>query len=199
MKNVLLYGHLAARFGRKHRLAVSSPGEAIRALCANFKGFRAHLLKHNQPGYKVLAGKVERGEAELQLDCSADTIRIVPIVAGAGGGFGKVLLGAALIGASFFLPGTTYFSAMSSFSINASAIASGIGFSLVLGGVSQMLFAPPKARSSESEAANNRPSYAFNGAVNTVAQGNPVALCYGEMIVGSQVISTGLSVEQVPV
>ncbi|WP_260627457.1 tail assembly protein [Pseudomonas protegens] len=39
---------------------------------------------------------------------------------------------------------------------------------------------------------NNRPSYSFNGAVNTSVQGNPVPLLYGRMIVGSAVISAGI-------
>ena len=78
----------------------------------------------------------------------------------------------------------------------ASAISS-IGFSMVMGGVSQMLFSPPQAQSGGMERPENKPSYAFDGAVNTAAQGNPVPLCYGQLIVGSQVVSAGLSVEQI--
>ena len=39
---------------------------------------------------------------------------------------------------------------------------------------------------------NNRPSYSFNGAVNTSVQGGCVGLLYGRMIVGSSVISAGI-------
>ena len=69
-------------------------------------------------------------------------------------------------------------------------IAAGIGWSLVLGGVAQLLFKPPELQNSDRT--ENQPSFAFNGAVNTVAQGNPVPVGYGRLIVGSQVISLGL-------
>ena len=142
-----------------------------------------------------MAGKENRSDLEKLHLGTSKTLKIIPVIAGKGG-LGKVVLGAALIGASFYLPGATYFSAMSSFSINASAIASSIGFSLLLGGVSQMLFAPPKAKINNGEKSSNLPSYAFAGAVNTTGQGNPIPICYGQLRVGSQVISTGLSVTQ---
>lgn len=199
MKTVRLYGHLGKNFGRVHHLDVSTPAEAIRALCANYKKFRQYIIENSRPGYRILTGKTERGLEEIHVTTSFNEIKIVPVVQGAGGSFGKIALGAALIGASFFLPGATYFSTMSSLSINASAIASSLGFSLVLGGLSQMLFKPPSQSQKEVERPNNRPSYAFNGAVNTVGQGNPVPICYGQCLVGSQVVSAGLSVDDIPV
>jgi predicted phage tail protein len=66
----------------------------------------------------------------------------------------------------------------------------------MLGGVTQMLFSPKSAQSVERP--ENRPSYSFDGAVNTTAQGSPVSVLYGgPLIVGSQVVSAGLSVEQI--
>jgi len=70
-----------------------------------------------------------------------------------------------------------------------------IGSNLLFSGVSQALTSTPKQQS--VEAPSNKPSYAFDGAVNTAAQGNPVPVCYGRLIVGSQVISAGLTVEQI--
>jgi predicted phage tail protein len=64
----------------------------------------------------------------------------VPVVAGAGG-LGKVVLGAALIVASFYMP--TYFTTQGLFAAtNLSSIASSIGWSLVLGGVSADVIFP---------------------------------------------------------
>jgi len=117
-------------------------------------------------------------------------IKIIPAIGGSGS-LGKIVLGAALIAASFYFPGTA--GALSGF---LSSAASSIGFSLVLGGVTGMLFKPNTVKSTSSERPNNRPSYAFNGAINTVGQGNPVPLAYGRLRVGSQVISAGLRVEQ---
>ena len=60
-----------------------------------------------------------------------------------------------------------------------------------------MLFAPHMTDQTQDQSPNNLPSYAFDGAVNTTRQGNPVPICYGSMIVGSQVISAGLFSEAI--
>jgi predicted phage tail protein len=57
---------------------------------------------------------------------------------------------------------------------------------MVLGGVGMLLTPTPK----DVEETNN---YAFNGAINTVRQGVPVPICYGQLLVGSSVISSGIS------
>jgi predicted phage tail protein len=193
MLNVILYGFLAEKYGKHHKINAKSPAEVIRAFCANFKDFKDSIIQDGQAHYKVLAGGDNRSNQQGLHTGTSKTIKIIPTVSGKGG-FGKILLGAALIVASFYLPGATYFSAASSFSINASAIAAGLGTSLLLGGISQLLFSPPKAKSNQGEKPDNLPSYAFSGAVNVTGEGNPVPLCYGKLRVGSQVISTGLSV-----
>ena len=183
---VYLYGHLAKAYGKRHELAVKSPAEAIRAFCANYKDFKQRVIDGG--GYRVLAGKDDRAE-DIHLPTSK-SIKIIPTVQGSGG-LGKIVLGAALIAASFYLPGTQFISAFSSFSFSASAIASSVGFSLLLGGVSQLLFSPPKLESGEGERPENKPSYNFNGAVNTTGQGNALQLAYGRLRVGSQLVSAG--------
>lgn len=185
---VYLYGHLGKTYGKKHLLNVASPAEAIRAFSANYKDFRQKVIDGG--GYRVLAGSEERDIDGITLPTSK-SIKIIPVVAGKGG-FGKIIAGAALIGASFYLPGATYFSAFSSFAFDASAIASSVGLSLLLGGVSQMLFSPPKPHAAgAAERPENRPSYNFNGAINTTGQGGAVPLAYGKVGIGSQLVSAG--------
>jgi predicted phage tail protein len=75
-------------------------------------------------------------------------------------------------------------------------VSSAIGWGLVLGGVSSLLFTPKTHDPAATERPENKPSYAFNGPVNTTAQGNPVPVGYGRLRVGSQVISAGLYVEE---
>jgi predicted phage tail protein len=192
MITVLLYGFLAEKYGKRHKLAIKTPAEAIRALSANYADFKQSLIESGYE-YRVLAGTEDRAdEYGLHLPATK-TIKVIPLVSGSGG-LGKALLGAALIGASFFLPTAPL---IGGFTFSAASIASSIGFSLLLGGVSQMLFAPPKAKSGASERAANLPSYAFNGAVNTTGQGNPVPVCYGKLRVGSQVISAGLRADNI--
>lgn len=191
MLTVLLYGHLAEKYGRKHKIDASSPAEVVRAFCANYKDFKDSIIQDGQAFYKVLAGKDNRSD-ELHLGTSK-TVKIIPVIAGKGG-LGKIVLGAALIVASVYMPYASW--GLTSAGLFATSAASSIGFSLILGGVSQLLFAPPKTSSSNGERAENKPNFAFAGAINVTGQGNPIPICYGRLRVGSQVISTGLSVEQ---
>ena len=68
----------------------------------------------------------------------------------------------------------------------------GLGVSMALGGITQML-SPQQA--GLAGAADNGTSYYFNGAVNSAAQGEPAPLVYGEMVVGSKVVSSGIYTE----
>lgn len=201
MITVLLYGALGRRFGRRHRYAIRTPAEALRALAANFPDFRCHLRDHSEPGYRVFVGKAGRDLDALTFPAD-DVIRIVPVVAGASGGGGRVLAGLALIGISIATGGwgmglgAAWTAGIGTF---AGAMAGNIGVSMVLGGVAEMLSPAPRAQSSGGvERPDNKPSYSFDGAVNTVAQGNPVPVCYGRLIVGSQVVSAGLMAEDIP-
>lgn len=196
MKTIRLYGELGKSFGRVHQYQVSTPAEAIRAMMATIKGFKQAMIDGGQ--YRVSVGR----KIDLDLTHTAapvsdkESISIIPVVAGSGG-FGKVLVGAALVSFAVFAPyaSTTLFAGTAA-ATTVGAIAGNLGIALILGGVSELLFKPPKAPEM-AERPENMPSFMFNGAVNTTRQGNPVPVCYGRMIVGSQVISAGLSVEQI--
>lgn len=192
MRTVRLYGELGKRFGRHHRFDVKSPAEALRALMANFKSFQAHMIASEARGigYTVRNGSFELASANEVTDPASGEIRIIPRVIGAGGALGRILIGAALVAAAFLLP----LSAAGTFTLGASLLA-GVGVSLALGGVAQLLAPPPKS-DEPSERPENKPSYLFNGPVNTTAQGQPVPIGYGRLIVGGAVISAGITLEQ---
>ena len=200
IKTVILRGELGRNYGRRHQFAVSSPAEAIRALCANFPDFKRELIESQERGvgYKVLVGQ-ERIDDLAQLHDplgAGKTLTVVPVIGGAfgGKGIGGILLGAALIGASFFLPTTAIFS-FSSMSL--SSIAFNTGLSLALGGISSMLTPTPKAQAAV-ERPENKPSYFFDGPVNTTSQGQPIPIGYGRLRVGGAIISAGIDTDEIP-
>ncbi len=128
--------------------------------------------------YAIFNGKENIGEADLAKPTGKDVIRIVPVIAGSKrAGVLQAIVGV-LIVASFFTAGAT--------------LAPGIA--MLAGGVLQML-SPQANGLGIQDSPNNRPSYSFNGAVNTSVQGNPVPLLYGRMIVGSAVVSAGIYAE----
>lgn len=208
MKTVKVYGALKKRLGQGHfEFNVNSPAQALRALCANFKGLEKWLIDSEQDGvaYKVLVGKEEIGEdniEDLALPMSEkEVFSITPVVMGAGrGGFGRILFGAALIGASFLFPGAGMFGfntltwgAATGIGTAIGTVVSAVGASMVLGGVSEMLSPTPKA---PRDASKNE-SHGFGGVANTIRQGLPVPICYGRLYVGSSAISVGLDTDQV--
>lgn len=189
LRTVKLSGILGKEFGRVHKFAVSSPAEAIRALCANFPRFKQRIIDLSGKG---IVYRVFIGTWQLPLRDNVDSLRMTtcrditfaPCVSGAKrGGVLQTIVGIALIvaGAS---SGQTWLA--------------NIGISLTLGGAIQMLSPIPKSEGA-NERPDNKPSYVFDGAVNTLAQGNPVPVGYGRMIVGSAVISAGMFAEDIPV
>lgn len=207
MKTIRLLGELGKKFGRKLQLDVKTPAEAVRALCANFPEFERHLVEagKNNVGYRVIVGKQDIDLDQLHDPAGRQSISIVPVIQGAGGNpFVRILIGAALIGAAFFTGGASLVAAPGTFfgvgvtTTFIGGIAVGVGASLVLGGIAQMLSPIPKAQD-PSERPENQPSYVFNGAVNTTAQGQPVPVGYGRLIVGSAVVSAGITTEEIPI
>ena len=189
MKTIMLYGFLGKRFGRVHRYDVRSPAEAVRAMCVTLSGFRKALIDGGS--YKVLIGGKDQIIAEqLQNPISdSETIRISQEISGAARGFGMIL-GAVMVVAGMVL---TYFG----FGAIGVPLAQA-GVVMFAGSAIAMLFAPKLADGSTADREANRASYTFDGAVNTAAQGNPVPVFYGgPLIIGSQVISAGISLEQI--
>lgn len=204
MKNILLLGELGKRFGRDFRLDVKTPAEAIRALCANFPEFERFVGDSHKRNvaYRVLVGKQNITAEQLHDPAGAQEIKIVPVIAGAGGGVGTFIIGAALIVASFYIPGSIFaINAALATGISVTTMASAaffVGVALTLSGATQMISPTNSSASDPSERPENQPSYVFNGAVNTTAQGQPVPVGYGRLKVGSAVISAGITVEEIP-
>ena len=189
MKTVKLLGELGKKFGKSFQLDIKNPAEAVRALCVNFPELRQHFIDSEKRGvaYRVIVGKQDQKVDDLHNPSGNQVIKFVPVLQGAGGNGGlQVVLGAVLIAVSYFFPPLApYLLPM--------------GIALVVGGVVQMLTPIPTISSQDqNNQPDNKPSYTFNGAVNTSAQGYPVPVGYGRMIVGSAVISAGIVAEELP-
>ncbi|MGY4892389.1 UNVERIFIED_CONTAM: tail assembly protein [Xanthomonas axonopodis] len=183
---VRLYGVLRAKFGKEFRLAVASPAEAIRALSVQLPGFQAFLMGAKDRGlrFAVFNGRRNLAEDQLHDPPGDDAIRIAPVLQGSKrGGVLQTIIGAVLIVAGALLMWTPF---------GVPLVSAGV--SMVIGGVVQML-SPTQKGLGTQDSPDNRPSYAFNGPVNTQAQGNPVPVAYGDTWTGSAVISGGIFAE----
>ena len=208
MKVVKVYGALKERLGGQgtFELDVFNAVEAIKALCANFPGLDKWLVNSGNDGivYKVLLGETEIGEDKdgkhnfenLFLPWSEkETFHITPVLAGSGG-FGRFVLGAAMIGivlatggwaaGAINLSGGLF--GASVFGASLGKMVGYMGVALMLGGVSQMLTPVPKA----PPEANKLKSFSFSGIQQTAQQGGAIPIVYGKCFVGSAILSAGL-------
>lgn len=191
VKTIRLYGTLGTRFGRVHKYVCTSTADAIRTLCTMIPGFQTFLneSKDKGLGFSCFVGKENIGEESLHAPTGDEDIRIAPMILGSGrGGFFQVLLGAVLVGAAFLSGGVTLAAGKLAFTGVMGQMAFGLGVSMIIGGVTQLLTPQPKGLTGV-ESPNNGASYNFNGPVNVTAQGNPVPVLYGEAIIGSIAIS----------
>ena len=202
MRKIKLYGELVKITGHKElEAAVNTTAQAVSFLVNNFPELESHMSNRY---YQVLLEKENVNIDELHFPIGKSDIKFVPVVSGSGG-IGKALLGGVLIAASFGVGGlfTTPLAfggggiGFAAAGIGAKA-AFGIGASLVLGGVSDMLFPTPKAPQFSSEQ-DPRLSFHFSGTQQTSRAGTPVPLVYGEIFTGSVVISSSIDTEQVQV
>lgn len=181
LRRIELHGILAEKFGKSFELDVSSPREACTALGYQVDGFKNFMMTAHESGlfFAVYNDDENIGANEIDNATGASVIRIVPEIVGAGGdagGWFQVIAGAALVGLSF-VPGLQAF---------APALM-GAGVGLMLGGAASLLMPTPNIE--QQDEAGNKASYAFGGAVTTVAQGNPVPVLFGEREIGGFVIS----------
>lgn len=127
---------------------------------------------------------------------SGAVIHIVPRMEGAkNGGTFQIVLGAVAIAASFFTAGASlaaWGAALSAGAISASSVLFSVGLSMMVGGVAQMLTPKPQSPSAH-HADNGKQNVYFSSLDNMIAQGNPLPILYGEMLVGSRRISQSLS------
>ena len=202
LRKIKLYGELAEFVGHKEfEVQVDSLQKAVSFLVNNFAGIEKYM---NPRYYQVKVGDYAVDETEILHPIGQEDIHFVPVITGAGRGFGKILLGAALIGIAFLMPVASGGLSLGA-GIKAGSLAkvgfmtkmvAGVGASLVLSGVSDMLFPLPDVPAYE-DSQDPRLSFSFGGTQQTGRAGTPVPLVYGEIFTGSVVISGSIDTEQV--
>lgn len=189
IKRIKLSGSLGRRFGVFHELAVESYPEAIRALSVTLDGFKDYMQSEvgSRMRYAVFVDGKNVGQHDEKAWQCAKEIRIIPIPTGSkSGGLFQVVLGAVIMATAFFTGGASL-AAMGALASSAFMM----GGAMVLGGVMQMISPQQGGVMRESQGAENKPSYAFGGAVNTTAAGYPIPIPYGYRTVGGAVWSAG--------
>jgi len=210
LREIRVYGQLAKFLGRRtFKAAVCTAAEAVRFLIANFPELEKHMAKQY---YRVDINKRSLSFDNLHDPIGNEVIRIIPVLGGAGGSgstWAQIGIGAALIGLSFVSFGAGAWAGIGGWNTTAAWTAAGsltalaVGSALVLGGTAQLL-TPSESitpigvdltagtdTGTEGTVLDPQENYSFSGIQNTSRPGVPLPICYGEIIVGSIVISTG--------
>tara|TARA_R100000654_G_scaffold1143_1_gene4318 strand:+ start:1448 stop:2056 length:609 start_codon:yes stop_codon:yes gene_type:complete len=191
LKKIKVYGKLRQFLGQSYfEAAVKSPHQAMRFLLANFEGLQKHM---NDQVYKVKMGGNEITEDLLSISGQGD-IQIIPVAIGSGPLI-TIAAGGLLtaFGSGATILGLTLGSALT-------GIATTIGISLVIDGVSSLL-SPNQSASSVSSVGDTDPnirgSYNFGGIQNISTSGVPVPILYGLVYSGSIIVSSGIDTAQI--
>lgn len=190
LKKIKVYGTLRKFLGQSEfDVDLNTPREAISFLVCNFKGIEEHMAEQF---YTIQVGAKVITQDLLNLN-TQDDIKIIPVVHG---NFFPILLGAgALFGASAITAGTFLGSTLL---VNA---LTAVGTSMLIDGVTQMLSPQQNNLSPTGQDALDpaalASNYSFTGLTNISRSGIPVNLVYGEIVVGSIVVSNGVDTVQV--
>ena len=185
MKKVYLHGSLGEKFGREWKFDIHSPNDAFCAINANTNGFASYLSQRARDNVYYLVTTKNPRDIKTEQECekcvitssrfslqtSAEEIHITPAPSGGMG----VLLTAFLTTVSGWFTGLTFL--QQAFVL--------IAASMAIQGILNALFKPPK----RSDPTTSK-SYLFQGVQNRQAQGIPVPLGYGRLMVGSAVVGS---------
>jgi len=215
IQTVRLLGDLGQRYGGEHKYTnLRTPAEAIKLLCINHPDLQRELMTAHERGigYRVIQAETDLDYSDLRLPIGQYDLIVAPVIAGSGGGVGRILIGVALVAGAFFTGGATIGLLGLAAPVAVSTAIGAIGASLILGGVSQLLSPQPTIGNlgsnrlgsgdslstdgpqSVTRGTDGRQSYAYTGAANTVGVGATIPVAYGEVLIGSQLLSANVDV-----
>ncbi len=180
LRKLYLEGDMGEKFGKVAEVKAATVREIIQYLDANHDGVKDYLLEKDKQkiAFKIkIADQYVEDDRELLLPLDKGDIIITPIPVGAKGAF-KAIMGAILVVVGFSLGWATPWG----------AALIGIGLGLMAGGIAEMMAPDPATDNDEDQ----KEGYLFQGSEQSVPEGNPVPVLYGEFRVPGQAVSFNL-------
>lgn len=190
MQSVYLVGGIE-KFGPHWEAECSNIRDIFRLIDCQTPGFRKYLVDAAEAG---VGFEIQRGEEfleepeEMLLSLNNEDIIITEVPAGSKSVGSKFLAAIAIITVAILLPGS-FTAALTGSSTQGALVATAtvgltmVALNLAIAGITQLLAPGPQTDEGTD------PSYLFNGPQNTIVQGLPVPVAYGELIVGGMPIS----------
>lgn len=180
-------------FGNFHKFEITKLLDIGRALTAQNKGFKRYCVSKFKEGisYSYIdpknPNKRWNSAEELLAEEAPVEIHVVPVISGSGvvavAVYSAVKIAVVAVGG--------YLSAAGAWLASGSALAN-LAVGLIIQGIMALLFPVelPDNEAQKSESRLDQSSYLFSNLKNTLTQGFPIPLLYGELRVGSSVVST---------
>lgn len=196
MTNVIIHGELGKVFGVNHTFKLEKLMDVVKALNANNSGFKEHILSLFYKGVHYNMVNLEKPNQkwdsieEYSKEEAPDEIHLVPEIAGAGLVAAAVGAVAAVAGVVGGIVAAVSLSAVGGFLLN-------LAVGLLIQGIMTLLFPVelPKTSAQTVETKIDTSSYIFTNLQNNAIQGFPIPLVYGEMRIGSNIIATNVTSE----
>ena len=223
MVTVNLHGKLGKRLGRKTWvLDIKSVGEATHAINRLTKGKLYRILGRDQKNNIKYAVKINNSPFKTdkvnlstideqnvksfkkQMDFlkhSDLTIRrgnlkrvdFIPVVEGAGRKMASIFM--IILAIILIVIGVALLAKPETALLGKALIMAGLG--LLAAGITMLLMEPPEFDQVRAIEGTTTSSYLFNGPVNVGKEGGPVPVCYGELLIGSQVMASYYDIDQI--
>ena len=182
LRKLYLEGDMGEKYGNIAEVKATTVREIIQYLDANHSGVKEYLLdkQDKKIGFKLkIADEYVQDDRELLLPLDKGDIVITPVPVGSKAAF-KVILGIVLI-IFALVSGQAWVAEYGMYLI-------GAGLGLLASGIAELM-APDPATDNEEE---NKEGYLFQGAEQSIPEGNPVPVLYGELRVPGQAVSFNL-------
>ncbi len=188
-----LYGSIAEGLGAVHKFAVDSLADCIVMLGAQHSKAK---LKHlfSQHDFELIRNGKGFDKDDVRLNLKVENeFHLMPLALGADKGTFNIIAGIALIAVAFFIPPAGALG----YGILTAGTVGMLGFGMVLTGIGMIMAPSMDSSYSQRNDVDKRPSYVFNGPINSTAQGSTIPLVCGEFICGSIVIASELQNEDI--
>jgi predicted phage tail protein len=201
MRKVYLDGEMAEKFGSEFTVNAKRMADVFRCLECNFPELREYLLECHEKDIGFLCQIGDEGiqdEEELLLSLGEGDVYISPQPAGSKSGIGKILAAIALVVVAIYAP-YLYYGGMQGLGAAAGATAAGgigsvtslglalggtfslatlgLAVNLALTGLQQIMAPDPSVDTPDTAES----SYLFQGAEQTIVEGDPVPVLYGQL------------------
>jgi predicted phage tail protein len=209
-RKVYLEGVIAKKFGSEFTIYAESVADVWRCLTCNFPELRQYLIECHEKNIGFLCKVGDKGlddEEEMLLTLGEGDIFISPQPAGSKSAFGKILAAIVIValvayGGAYILNATAALGGQAGVGFGLAGLkaglglamtsgfglaALGVGVSLALSGIQQMMAPDPSVDSPNTSAGEN--SYLFQGSEQSVLEGDPVPVAYGEIRIPGRPIS----------